>query len=236
VSGRRVGLLSCRNHPLLPSLLERVQALPDVDLFLILDERPLSARQRRLIEERTQGAFAGRDGPRPAIREIAVPDHNSPECVAAVARERLELLVNAGTPRILGAPLLASAPRGVLNVHPGLLPAYRGASCCEWAILNGDPVGVTAHFMDEAIDQGPILLLRELAVERGWTYPRLRTALYELAQAVCAEGVARILDCDLRPAQLPRQGDGRTWAPMPPEIFARVVQKLADGGYPGPSA
>ncbi|ETX06556.1 MAG: hypothetical protein ETSY2_16420 [Candidatus Entotheonella gemina] len=50
---------------------------------------------------------------------------------------------------------------GILNPHIGLLPEYRGRSVMEWSLLNGDPTGITTFFIDEGIDTGARLVLRE---------------------------------------------------------------------------
>lgn len=47
---------------------------------------------------------------------------------------------------------------GVINLHPSILPKYRGRAPINWAIINGDSeTGITAHFVDEGVDTGPII-------------------------------------------------------------------------------
>lgn len=58
--------------------------------------------------------------------------------------------------------LLALPRHGFLNVHPSLLPAYRGAAPAFWMLRNADVGGVTIHFMDEGLDTGD--LARQMAV------------------------------------------------------------------------
>src|SRR5262249_35136590 len=56
-------------------------------------------------------------------------------------------------------------PRGTLQVHDSLLPAYAGFAPLIWALLNGEPeVGVTAHLMDADFDAGDIVLQRAVPV------------------------------------------------------------------------
>ena len=56
-------------------------------------------------------------------------------------------------------------PRGTLNIHDSLLPAYAGFSPLIWALINGEPeVGVTAHLMDAELDAGDIVLQRAIPV------------------------------------------------------------------------
>jgi methionyl-tRNA formyltransferase len=66
-------------------------------------------------------------------------------------------------PALLGLP-----PRGWLNVHPSLLPAYRGPAPLFWALRSGErTIGVTVHFMDELFDTGDIALQEPLALPDG---------------------------------------------------------------------
>lgn len=74
---------------------------------------------------------------------------------------RPEIAVVYGFNWRLPGELLAALPRGALNVHPSLLPGYRGPAPVHRAIRNGDPeIGVTVHRMTERIDSGPVLAQR----------------------------------------------------------------------------
>jgi methionyl-tRNA formyltransferase len=54
--------------------------------------------------------------------------------------------------------MVALAPLGAVNLHPSLLPAYRGRASINWAILNGETkLGLTGHFVDEGVDTGDII-------------------------------------------------------------------------------
>lgn len=59
---------------------------------------------------------------------------------------------------LLPSHLLKIAPLGVINLHPSLLPKYRGRAPINWAILSGETeFGLTAHFVDEGMDTGDII-------------------------------------------------------------------------------
>ncbi len=59
---------------------------------------------------------------------------------------------------LLPAHLLEIAPLGAINLHPSLLPKYRGRAPINWAILHGESkLGLTAHFVDEGMDSGDII-------------------------------------------------------------------------------
>ena len=77
-----------------------------------------------------------------------------------------ELIVVAAFGQILPKELLDLPKYGCINVHASLLPKYRGAAPIQWAILNGDPVtGVTIMQMNEGMDTGDILTVREVPIQ-----------------------------------------------------------------------
>lgn len=61
--------------------------------------------------------------------------------------------------RLVPPEVLSIPPLGCVNIHPGLLPNYRGATPTAWAMLNGETTfGITIHYMDETFDTGDILV------------------------------------------------------------------------------
>ncbi len=69
------------------------------------------------------------------------------------------LIVLAGWMELLGEAFLARFPWAVINVHPSLLPAFRGVRAIEQAVDYGVKVfGVTVHFVDAGVDSGPVIL------------------------------------------------------------------------------
>ena len=231
-----VGLLSTRSHPTLPYLLDRLAAASGIEPVLILDEKDFSAKDAAIFAERTGGAFPRRapEASVPRFRTASVGSHNGDDCLAFVRESKLALLVNAGTPRRIGRALIDATPAGVLNVHPGILPKYRGATCCEWAIYHGDRVGVTAHFMDEGLDSGPILFSRTLKVAPGDSYRDVRVGLYGLALDVVVEAVREIIARGLRASALPPQPLADVFKPIPDDLLAEVKRKLSAGEYACP--
>ncbi len=93
---------------------------------------------------------------------------NDPDFVTQVAALRPDLNLSVSYDQILRRPILNIAPKGFVNFHAGRLPYYRGRSVINWAIINGETeIGLTAHYMDEGIDTGDIVLQRTLPI--GWT-------------------------------------------------------------------
>jgi phosphoribosylglycinamide formyltransferase-1 len=85
--------------------------------------------------------------------------------VSAVKAAGAEALVLAGFMRILGPAAVEAFPNRIVNTHPALLPAFRGAYAVEQALAAGVKVtGVTVHFVDEEVDHGPIIAQQTVPV------------------------------------------------------------------------
>ena len=84
---------------------------------------------------------------------------DTPDALAAIRRSGAELAVSIDWVGLLPASVCEAFPSGILNLHAGDLPRYRGNSPIAWAILAGeDRIGVTVHLMDaEEFDSGPIV-------------------------------------------------------------------------------
>ncbi len=128
---------------------------------------------------------------------LRTPDRvNAPEEAAALTALRPDLVVVAAYGQLLKPHLLALAPMGAINVHPSLLPRYRGAAPIQWAIANGDTeTGVTVQFMVERMDAGDIILVERAPVLPDDTAGSLEPRLARLG----AELLDRVLDLFQRP-------------------------------------
>jgi methionyl-tRNA formyltransferase len=90
----------------------------------------------------------------------------SPETIEGLRALKPDVLVLAVFGQLLKEPVLSLAPYGVVNLHPSLLPKYRGAAPINWAVLNGDTTtGVTTMLLDEGMDTGDMLLKREVSID-----------------------------------------------------------------------
>ena len=85
-------------------------------------------------------------------------------------------------------PMLAAPPLGCLNVHPSLLPRYRGASPVASAILSGDSVtGVTVMKINEVMDSGPIIASRETPMGPHENAEELTSRLFRMGALLLVE-------------------------------------------------
>jgi phosphoribosylglycinamide formyltransferase-1 len=116
---------------------------------------------------------------------FATKDDFEREVLKILRAAKIDCLILAGYMRILGPILVRAFKNRILNIHPALLPSFRGRAAIEDTFHYGVKVtGVTVHFVDEKIDHGPIILQRMVPVEAGDTLKRLEqkvhAAEYEL--------------------------------------------------------
>lgn len=96
-----------------------------------------------------------------------------------------DLGVVAAYGRILTKNQLNAPKYGCINVHPSLLPKYRGPSPIQAAILNGDKVsGITIIKMDEEVDHGPIIYQEELELSDSDNFDTLSKKMFQRASEI----------------------------------------------------
>jgi methionyl-tRNA formyltransferase len=93
------------------------------------------------------------------------PPYRRLRCAAEVAALAPDLILSAGFRSPIAADAFAAAPLGAFNLHPSLLPRYRGRSPVNWAVLRGErETGLTLHHMIEEVDAGDIVLACRAAI------------------------------------------------------------------------
>ena len=139
--------------------------------------------------------------------ELAQPDSvNSDEARAAIAAAAPESVCICAYGALLKEPLLSEHP--MLNVHPSLLPRWRGAAPIERALEAGDPeTGVSIMRPIAAMDAGPVCLARVEPIEDGDDYGTLSPRLAELGGELLVEAL------DTAPPFAEQPDEGVTEAP-----------------------
>ena len=135
---------------------------------------------------------------------------------AKFAELNADLAVVAAYGLILPKPILAAPRLGCVNIHASLLPRWRGAAPIQRAILAGDAVtGVTIMLMDEGLDTGPMLLKRELPLDRK-NAGQVTEELAKLGGEALLEWIGNPT------APQPQPEEGATYAPKIDKAGARI--------------
>jgi phosphoribosylglycinamide formyltransferase-1 len=156
MSGLRVAVLASGTGTNLQAVLEAVHGREGIEVVAVAGDEPAAPALERArsagveVGVFEQEAFADR-----AARDAAM--------AAWLADRDVELVVLAGYMRLLSEAFLSRFPDRVINVHPALLPAFRGLDAIQQALDYGVKVfGVTVHFVDQGVDSGPVILQRAI--------------------------------------------------------------------------
>jgi len=150
--------------------------------------------------------------------EAGIPVHqpdrfNTEENLRTIAETGADLAVVVAYSAKIGTKALELLDHGWLNLHPSLLPAYRGAAPIQWALIRGEKrTGNTTFFLNEEWDAGPICLQEEIPIGDEETYG-------ELARR-CSESGARLVLRSIREieegtvSRVPQDDSRATFAPL----------------------
>jgi methionyl-tRNA formyltransferase len=135
-----------------------------------------------------------------------------PEFLEHFGRLAPDLVVVAAFGQILPKAMIEQPRLGCINVHPSLLPKYRGAAPLNWTILRGETqTGVTIMQMDEGMDSGDILLQEETPVGPCETVGELHDRLAVRGAQLLLDVIGMLEKGEIRP--IPQDHAAATFAP-----------------------
>ena len=109
---------------------------------------------------------------------------NSESCKEKLREIKPDYIIGIHFPYLISKDLLAIPKIGFVNLHPAFLPFNRGWHTPTWAILDGNPIGATIHFMSEELDAGDIILQKQIELLPEDTadklYKRLKLLEFEV--------------------------------------------------------
>ncbi|NVL91078.1 MAG: methionyl-tRNA formyltransferase [Desulfobacterales bacterium] len=124
-----------------------------------------------------------------------------------------DLFVVVAYGRILPGSFLSIPRLGAINIHPSLLPKYRGPAPIQWAIINGEEeTGVTTMWLDEGMDTGDILLSTKVPIKPDDTSGSLQRRLAEVGARLLIETLTKLESEDL--LGKPQDKSSATYAPL----------------------
>ena len=105
--------------------------------------------------------------------------------------------------KIIPQTIINIPTRGAINIHPSLLPKYRGPSPIQYAIKNGDTeTAVTIMLIDDQMDHGPVLTQSpRYKIQGTETYPELSNRLSHIGADLLIETIPRYLDGSIKPQE-----------------------------------
>mmetsp|Transcript_2505 Transcript_2505/g.8933 ORF Transcript_2505/g.8933 Transcript_2505/m.8933 type:complete len:391 (-) Transcript_2505:912-2084(-) len=155
-----------------------------------------------------------------------------------------DLCITAAYGNVLPNAFLAIPKRGTVNIHPSLLPKYRGAAPVQRALEAGDEEsGVTLAFTVQAMDAGPIIAREKVAVEKNVRAPEFLNQMFDLGSKLLMSHLPTILDGTAAENAMPQDEEQATHAKKVTKEealldFAQSAEKVhnkvrAFAGWPG---
>jgi len=115
--------------------------------------------------------------------------------VEELKRRGVTLVCLAGFMRLVGPPLLDAFPNRILNIHPSLLPAFRGVDAQRQALAHGAKIsGATVHFVTADLDDGPIVMQAAVPVHDDDTVDTLAARILVEEHRIYPEAIKLVLE------------------------------------------
>ncbi len=128
-----------------------------------------------------------------------------------------DLIITASYGQIIPPSTLKLPQHGALNIHPSLLPKYRGAAPVPWTLLNQETqTGVTIFKMDSGIDTGPILAQKKTTIKPHETAEDLLNRLFKLGTQILIKLLPDYIEHKISPIPQPVKS---------PTLYARKLTK-----------
>ena len=185
----KIGVLISGSGTNLQALIDRIaDGSLNATIELVVSSRPSAFGLKRAEEAGIQTLTLS--------KEIYADPIAADEVIAhELLAHGVEYVIMAGYMRMVRAPLLASFPDRIVNLHPALLPSFPGAHAIDDAYQRGVKVtGVTVHFANAAYDAGPIIAQRALPVEEGWDVEELEAHIHEIEHELYPHVVQLLAD------------------------------------------
>ncbi len=143
---------------------------------------------------------------RAGVRSVLVKRENFPSkeafergIIARLKAEKIDLIVLAGFMRMLSPFFVRAFKNRILNIHPSLLPSFKGGSGIQDAFDYGVKItGVTVHFVDTEMDHGPIILQQTVPIRRTDTLETLEKRIHAVEHRLYPQAVRLFVEGKLK--------------------------------------
>ncbi len=159
------------------------------------------------------------------LEQVPTKNVNATEYQDRLRAMNLDLIISINASQKFRSPLLALPRLGCINVHGALLPRYRGRLPSFWVLANGEAeTGTTVHFMNEELDDGPILLQERVPIEPTDTQDTLIRKTKTLGARLLVEAIHRLEQGSI--ATLPNDRNEATYYSFPTAQDGRRLRQL----------
>lgn len=194
---KKVILFGCQAISI--DILRFLDSRKDVEISKVITYEVLSDTSRGQESIKTVASELG--------LEILSPSRISSELVDEIIDLKPDLIISSYYRKIFPKELIKVPSLGIVNIHPSLLPYYRGPVPTAWAILNGESeFGITIHKVDAGIDTGDILVQKKYDIGSDETGYELYLRAMELGANLFIDNFDKILANEIEPVTQPEGG------------------------------
>jgi phosphoribosylglycinamide formyltransferase-1 len=121
------------------------------------------------------------------------------EIIKELKKRNIELVVLAGFMRLLSPHFVREYRNRIMNIHPSLLPAFKGTHSIKDAFESGVPAtGVTVHFVDEELDHGPMILQESVNIDDRDTLEMLEQRIHKVEHKLYPKAIRLFVEGKLK--------------------------------------
>jgi len=186
---RRLGVLISGRGSNLQAIIDAIQSgRLDATIGVVISNRPEAAGLARAKAAGVETVYVN-------PRDYASRDAFDDAIVDALRVRDVGLVCLAGFMRLVGPRLLEAYPQAILNIHPSLLPSFRGLDAQRHALEHGVQVtGATVHLVTADLDDGPIVVQSAVPVLDGDTVETLAARILVEEHRIYPQAIGKMLD------------------------------------------
>ena len=183
----KIGILISGRGSNMAAIIEAVLSgrIPDCEVAVVISDKTEAQGLQKAQMRGIKTVIVEKKGRKRA-------EHDA-EILAELKKHDVELVCLAGYMRLLSKEFVQVFPNWILNVHPSLLPGFKGLDAQRQAIDYGVKIsGCTVHFVDENLDHGAIIAQKAVEVLETDTAETLAARILKHEHALYVESIARI--------------------------------------------
>jgi len=185
----KIGILISGRGSNMVAIVEAVQSgvIPNSEIAIVISDKKSAEGLEKAKLRGVETKIITRKG---RTRE----EHDA-EIVTELKDRGVELVCLAGYMRLLSSDFVRAFPNKIVNIHPSLLPSFKGLDAQKQAFEYGVKItGCTVHFVDEDLDHGAIILQKAIEVADADTAESLSAKILEHEHALYVEALKRIVE------------------------------------------
>ena len=159
------------------------------------------------------------------IRYFEVSSHNGLEAHEIIQKIQPKLGLISGA-RILKDKTISLFSKGIINIHPGLIPEVRGMDSLLWALYLGLPLGVTAHFIDSRVDAGRVIQKAGIEIHPSDSLKDIYLRLYETQIGILPQVLLETHQKDFKEFEPVPFSEKKAFSYFPEEKFQVLLDRF----------